>query len=119
MNVDFVGRRQAVERLRPEKPKHRLFDEAGFRQNGRDHHGIGFEMTADLRMAETDAGPVVMVRDAVDRDRARVMAGSGCPPCRCRSTRRATGGHSVSGKPPTHSYQRLQQLLHHVLGHDQ
>ena len=25
------------------------------------------------------------------------MAGSGCPPCRCRSTRRATGGHSVSG----------------------
>ena len=22
------------------------------------------------------------------------------------------------GKPPTHSYQRLQQLLHHVLGHD-
>ena len=21
-------------------------------------------------------------------------------------------------KPPTHSYQRLQQLLHHVLGHD-
>ena len=23
------------------------------------------------------------------------MAGSGCPPCRCRSTRRATGGHSV------------------------
>ena len=23
------------------------------------------------------------------------------------------------GKPPTHSYQRLQQLLHHVLGHDQ
>ena len=25
------------------------------------------------------------------------MAGSGCPPCRCRSARRATGGHSVSG----------------------
>ena len=25
------------------------------------------------------------------------MAGSGCPPCWCRSARRATGGHSVSG----------------------
>ena len=37
---DFVGRRQAVERLRPDEPKHRLFDEARFRQNGRDHAGV-------------------------------------------------------------------------------
>ncbi len=29
-----------------------------------------------------------------------------------------TFDNSSYGKPPTHSYQRLQQLLHHVLGHD-
>ena len=32
---DFVGPRQAIERLRPDEPKDRLLDEAGFRQNRR------------------------------------------------------------------------------------
>ena len=30
----------------------------------------------------------------------------------------AGGSYHPNTKPPTHSYQRLQQLLHHVLGHD-
>ena len=58
--------------MRPDKPKDRLFDEAGLLQNERDHHRFGFQMIADLRIARTDVGPVVMVRDAVDRNRARI-----------------------------------------------
>ena len=68
---DFVRRRQAVKRLRPDKPKRRLFDEVRFRKNGRDHRGFGFKVPSDLRMARTDAVPVVMVPDAVDCHRAR------------------------------------------------
>lgn len=68
----FMGRCQTGERLRPDKPKDRLLDEAGLRQNWWYEHGFRFEMTADLRIAETDAAPLMVVRNAVDRDRTRI-----------------------------------------------
>ena len=39
-----------------------LLHQTGFRQHQRDHYGLGFKVASDLRMAETDTGPVVMVR---------------------------------------------------------
>ena len=62
---------------------------------------------ADIRngfiLYRTKDGNLTPMRDGaaeisdVNLSGANLMAGSGRPPCWCRSARRATGGHSVSG----------------------
>ena len=42
------------------------------------------------------------------------MAGSGRAPCPCRSARRATGGHSVSGNPSRDDRAGLRHRLLHL-----